>query len=494
MADDAVPDQVITTPTYMADIRFYFRPEDVDHMAAKGIDLSTYDGVKRNALAIFAHTAPPNADMPPDPTGAWSAERSQTFKNWIITGFPMGTANPPEPVTLRAKTKDRVRKNVANLSADEIEKLRTAFTGIMARRPSQADSYFALAGHHGLPESWCLHHEDRFNPWHRVYLRIFEDALRSIPDCQDVTLPYWDITTPLPDVLQQPPFASYTLPEDPGATAKPPQPGEYFPYTTQRFSLATIAQNLKSFDVFADITTSLAQSRWGAYNNGGYQDFSIQAHDGGHMSVGPTMADQNVSSYDPVFWFYHCNLDRLWLQWQKNVQATTLTGFKSTVDGDTSWLSDVPFNALPPFTETAGETISFGVSYQPDGLEVTLENAVGSIDATRAFTIKRSAPVSVRVKGIDRLNIPGSFAVTLLADGEPVAKRAFFQPKTPRNCENCRKQALINIDFRIDQDELVDRRLSVTIDVLGHEEMGTRFPLSQAGNPTINARLLLDDQ
>jgi tyrosinase len=64
----------------------------------------------------------------------------------------------------------------------------------------------------------------------------------------------------------------------------------------------------------------------------------------------------------------------------------------------------------------------------------------------------------------------------------------------PRNCENCRKQALINIDFRIEQEKLLDRRLSVEIEVLGHEEIGARFPLSQAGNPTINARLLLEDE
>jgi tyrosinase len=327
-----------------------------------------------------------------------------------------------------------------------------------------------------------------------VYLKSFEDALRSVPGCQDVTLPYWDVTTPLPGLLQQPPFASYTLPQDPGATADPPDPGTYFPYTTERNPAAAITQNLQDFGVPDDIATSLNQSRWGAYNISGYQDFSIQAHDGGHASVGPTMSDQNVSSYDPVFWFYHANIDRLWLQWQQNVQATTLTGFKSTIDGDASWLSDPPFNGLTGSTTTADQTISFGISYEPEGPEVALENKVGSVDAARTFSIKRSAPVSVRVKGIDRLNIPGSFAVKLLADGEPIAKRAFFQPKSPRNCENCRKQALINIDFRIEQDKLLDRRLSVEIEVLGHEEIGARFPLSQAGNPTINARLLLEDE
>ena len=245
--------------------------------------------------------------------------------------------------------------------------------------------------------------------------------------------------------------------------------------------------------MFNDITRSLRQSRWGDSNTHGYQDFSIQAHDAGHDSVGETMRKQELSAYDPVFWFYHCNIDRLWLQWQQNVQATTLAGFKSTVDGDASWLS-APFNALSGFTTTADETISFGISYEPEGPEVTLENKVGSVSAAQMFSIQRSAPASVRVKNIDRLNIPGSFAVKLLADGEPIAKRAFFQPDSPRNCENCREHALINIDFRVEQEKLLDRKLSVEIDVLGQEGIGAHFPLSQAGNPTINVRLLLEDE
>ena len=28
--------------------------------------------------------------------------------------------------------------------------------------------------------------------WHRIYVLFLEDALRSIPGCQDVTLPFWD--------------------------------------------------------------------------------------------------------------------------------------------------------------------------------------------------------------------------------------------------------------------------------------------------------------
>jgi tyrosinase len=498
MAGNGTTGGVVASPTYMADIRFFFRPLDIEHMATMGIELGTYEGVKKNALAIYAHTAPPNPSMPPpEEKASWSADQSQTFKNWIINGCPLGSATP-QPVVgpSPGAPSDRVRKSVSSLSAEEITTLTTAFKGLMQRDPKDPTSYFALAGLHGLPQSWCLHHEDRFNPWHRVYIKQFEDQLRSISGCEELTLPYWDVTTPLPELLQQPPFASYVLPEDPGKTSKPPHPGQYFPYTTRRYPPATIAQNMQRYGVYEDIATSLLQSLWGAYNVSGYQDFSIQAHDGGHVSIGPTMADQNVASYDPVFWFYHCNIDRLWLKWQQKVGATTLAGFESTLAGDTGWLRP-PFNGLEPFTTTTDETIAFGISYDepvPSGEEATLENKVGSIEAAQSFSIGSSSPVSVRVKGIDRLNIPGSFAVNLLADGEPIASRAFFQPKSPQECENCRKHALINIDFRIDRQKLVDRKLSVEIEVPGNEEIGARFPLSQAGNPSVNARLLLDDE
>jgi tyrosinase len=482
-------DGVVNEPTYMANIRFFFREEDIDHMKPKGIDLSTYDGVKRNAVAIFTHTAPPNPDMPPDPAGKWSADQSQTFKNWIINGYPLGTATPPAPAVPGVPA-ERVRKDVTTLGDDEIATLKSAFQGLMDRDSATDDSYYAIAGVHGLPGSWCLHHEDRFNPWHRVYLKVFEDALRSVPGCADVTMPYWDFETPLPALLQEAPFASYDVPKNPHG-------GEPSPFVTKRYDPARITQNMQRLGVYQEIATSLRQSVWGAFNTNGYQDFSIQAHDGGHVAIGPTMAAQEYASYDPVFWFFHCNIDRLWLAWQQNVGGTTLQGFTSTVTGDTSWLTTPPFNGLPPYATTADLTIAFGIGYDklPSVAEeaAALENKLGSVEAARSFSVKRSSPVSVRVKNIDRLNIPGSFVVKLLADGEPIAERAFFQPNAPRECATCAKIPLVNIDFRLDQEEILDRKLSVAIEVPGHEEIGTTFPLAQAGNPTINARLLIDD-
>ena len=40
MPDAAPADKPVENPTYMADIRHFFEQVDIDHMAAKGIDLS----------------------------------------------------------------------------------------------------------------------------------------------------------------------------------------------------------------------------------------------------------------------------------------------------------------------------------------------------------------------------------------------------------------------------------------------------------------------
>ena len=87
------------------------------------------------------------------------------------------------------------------------------FEGSWTATRDDCDGYFVLAGQHWFPApNECLHHEDRFYPWHRVYVTKFEDALSSVPGAESVTLPYWDITRTPPDFLFDPPFDAYVLP------------------------------------------------------------------------------------------------------------------------------------------------------------------------------------------------------------------------------------------------------------------------------------------
>jgi len=108
----------------------------------------------------------------------------------------------------------------------KLENLVRAFRGIQALPPDNLKSFFYIGGLHGLPyrgpgetdPAWwggyCWHDSALFPTWHRIYTLYLEDALRSIPGCQDVTLPFWDqlinLESPdeplIPSVLTSPTF------------------------------------------------------------------------------------------------------------------------------------------------------------------------------------------------------------------------------------------------------------------------------------------------
>jgi tyrosinase len=104
-----------------------------------------------------------------------------------------------------------IRRSLADIQADydkgdkaELEALMRAWAGIKALPPQDPNSFFMLGGYHGEPfrgpgatdPSWwggyCQHGTVLFPSWHRAYLWRLEQALRSIPGCEGVTLPFWD--------------------------------------------------------------------------------------------------------------------------------------------------------------------------------------------------------------------------------------------------------------------------------------------------------------
>ncbi|KAI1123814.1 putative tyrosinase [Nemania abortiva] len=110
-----------------------------------------------------------------------------------------------------------------------LENLVRAWRGIKALPPYHPNSFFCIAGFHGEPfrgpgvtdknfwGGYCNHGNILFPTWHRVYLLRLEDALRSIPGCESVTLPFWDelidVEHPVPSI-----FTSQTFPLDGDST------------------------------------------------------------------------------------------------------------------------------------------------------------------------------------------------------------------------------------------------------------------------------------
>lgn len=105
----------------------------------------------------------------------------------------------------------RVRRSILELQTwyeqgnkKPLEDLMRAWKNMKALDPEDPRSFFKLGGFHGEPfrgagwgnsaywGGYCNHGNVLFPTWHRVYLLKLEDALRSFPGCEDVTMPYWD--------------------------------------------------------------------------------------------------------------------------------------------------------------------------------------------------------------------------------------------------------------------------------------------------------------
>lgn len=501
----------VANPTWYSDIRFLFTQTDIDHMRQLSLDLTSYDAVVANAGDIYGQVA--TGSMPKgNPWTKTHPEWITTFLNWMTNGYPKGTSSMSSsgagmlagPAVSPAT---RIRKEITSLSQTELDNLKKAFSGILTKGKTDANSYFVQAGHHWLPSLvHCQHHVPAYNPWHRAYLISFENALRSVPGCENVTLPYWDITTPFPAVLKTPPFNSYTLPEDIGQDFKAG-------YVTSRFDYAAIQQNLAEMRVTEDIKQALTKTDWEDFHGlfaGASNNTIIAAHDGAHVSIGPTMASPLVAAFDPVFWFFHANWDRLFWKWQKQMHATTLNGLLTTINKNADPLSYQTFTvtaleALAPFTDNPphldavaiiDSAKSLDVDYQESGgpMAVTsLAKTLLSAGASRKFAVHTDR-VDVRIDGVNRLKIPGSFKVHLLKDGKRIASKGFFQPDEADKCETCVQNAIVHFDFELALADVENGQLEVTIEPIDKTVIGDRFPDKLMGNPTVSVHLLMNTE
>lgn len=488
----------IKNPTYFEHVRHFFDDKDHECMFPRKWDFTTYETLRANASDVFTATEPPNASMPKDGR-KWSQERSNTFLNWMDNDFPIGT---PKTRPLSQSTASRIRRNAANVANDQaaLKKLKAAFIGIMKLPRKDPNSYFALAAIHQLPENpgggglYCEHHEMLYNPWHRAYMNRFEDALRTVPGCEDVTLPYWDITQPPPDFLFKAPFKSYKLPI---------KIGDGYPkgYETKRYSKNRIVRQLNNavYEVPTIIGEAMKNPVWRDFVS--YTKRGIEAaHDNAHVAIGETLEHPDAAAFDPIFWFFHCNWDRLWWEWQQHMSATTRWSFRSTIMGRTRFLDHRRLNKLEPFNLKTNDVIDLnaldiGYEITPAPTVPLSENIVfASTSALRRVEIRDESRASVRIKNINRAKIPGSFQVFLKAGRKTVGVRTFFQPTRPEICPGCKERAEISLDFLVDIDSVRGKKLDFEIVTVGNRPRKDRLVDKKTiGDPTVNIRLLMQE-
>jgi len=231
------------------------------------------------------------------------------------------------------------RKNQASLSPGE----RAAFVAAVlalkaapsvAGNDSRYDDFVkehidSMAG-----ASWA-HRRPAFLPWHREYLRRYELALQEHDP--DVTLPYWDWTV---DNQTNSSIWDADFMGGDGQGGNDEVATGPFAHSTGDWDLQYDGPALRrefGFDVpslpTADqVTDCLLQTPYDAANwndSGTLATFRNRLegwfglgsiHNRVHRWVGGSM-QPGSSPNDPVFFMHHCNVDRLWAQWQRDHPA-----------------------------------------------------------------------------------------------------------------------------------------------------------------------------
>jgi hypothetical protein len=178
----------------------------------------------------------------------------------------------------------RCRKNYRDLTSQERDRFVQALYRV--KSTGVVDAY---ANEHAEHFSHGIHRTSHFLPWHRDFVRRFEDALRTYHP--DISIPYWNSTvdTSPSDPLWDNNFlgqfdAAWGLGRALGSDTLP---------TPQQMQTSL---GLGSYDVF-------------------WPNLETVVHNPPHRWVAGKMAGTD-SPHDPVFFLHHCWIDLLWAQWQ----------------------------------------------------------------------------------------------------------------------------------------------------------------------------------
>lgn len=471
----------------------------------------------------------------------------------------------------------RVRRSLLDLQSEyengnklPLETVMRAWKGIKELPPTDPDSYFVIAGYHGEPfrgagwgsssywGGYCNHGNVLFPTWHRAYLMRLEDAMRTIPGCADVALPFWDETSPeslangipwaltvetfeldgqsipnplrsyamqrnIVDHLSPFPDADYGKPTGyktvryplsglvgPADIAKTNAHNAQFPDYAKNVAIlnANIVNWLSgtvtidgdvlhpniqakyakcldapNYTVFSN-TTSAAE--WN--DNAPARAVPIESpHNSIHLAVGgfdlPSinqdfseipgangdMGENDTASFDPIFFFHHCFVDRVFWLWQQRHQATDaleiIAGYPGTNSVDNqgptpgtpanSWLDlDSP---LDPFLRTNGAAQTsrdvvdiegqLGYTYGPGSLDELAAPPAAALAVT-----ERTGP-ALRVSGINRGRIAGSFVIEAYVESGDgprlIGEESVLSRWHVEGCANCQTHLLASAVFEL---------------------------------------------
>jgi tyrosinase len=259
----------------------------------------------------------------------------------------------------------RVRQNALALSPSDpvFQKYAQAVQAMHQLPPTDRRSWRLQAEIH---PNHCAHGTPGFLPWHRHYINEFEKICGRLINDPAFALPYWDWTKDggkIPDAFFDINELNVTFWNDSGVGDFPANWGQVDTRGVRALDKGARAQDDPirggNFTV-----TRINQIKNSATYGLLRSQLEGSPHNSGHVVVGLVamppfghMVD-GLSPLDPLFWLHHCNVDRIWAEWQLAGNSTPT--FNENYDGQ---FVDADGN---PINVTADASINFeslGFSY-----------------------------------------------------------------------------------------------------------------------------------
>ena len=472
----------------------------------------------------------------------------------------------------------RVRRDIVDLQNEyqkgapkPLEDLMRAWKGIKELPPGDPNSFFTLGGYHGEPfrgagwgsssywGGYCNHGNVLFPTWHRMYLHKLEEALQSIPGCEEVMLPYWDetseesLTNGIPWALTVETFVldGQTIPNPlrsfvftkgivDNINGDNPNYSKPLGYETVRYPLSGLVgtkadqttttahnalypdydtnvkllnQNIvnwlgsnivvdgkpvptgvkvkfetclhaPNFTVFSNTTS--AQEWNQGLTTGEAKVVPLESpHNSIHLAVGGfdvpgegdfspiegangDMGENDTAGLDPIFYFHHCNIDRVFWLWQKQNGFTDHLEIIPEYPGTNSVDNQGPTPGVVPNSWLTLETPLRPFKHKDTGEIYTSQECI-NIETQLGFTYspgsleeappklklaEGNSPKILRVTGVNRAPIRGSFLINAYVRfGEErhlIGTEAILSRWSVKYCANCQTHLEVKAFFGLE--------------------------------------------
>lgn len=267
----------------------------------------------------------------------------------------------------------RIRKNANALSAPERDRYLNALNKINSapfadyidfiKTHSRDTAGFTVVSHRQA------HSGSAFLPWHRAFILHIERLLQAADP--SVALPYWKFDAPAPNVLSPDFMGSNSAGNLATLAAGNPivnwtLAGEGVPTGIQR---KTPYNSSTGNPTVASEASTLALGGAG-FTYAGFKTMEGSAHNPAHSTSGFTNASGQPlpgaswiggspasAPRDPLFYFLHCNVDRLWAKWQWLRNRYTVTAVNA-YDLQGSHSAPGPGVLGPAFTQNSSGQIT----------------------------------------------------------------------------------------------------------------------------------------